>query len=170
MNSEDCTRFFILTTSPAHEGTLVLEQKRYSGFWVVTYCPRLPHLFREASYVRRKVKKNLCLSLYASRLTKRNSGVAGVVPSYSGGTTRDSHPLPFTCSVYVEGDNRKDRLSLSSKVNRATEKTKKAESSLHKNQSWGLRDRRGVISDSSKNRLHQEMHLHMIGPAVEGMR
>jgi len=47
MNLEDCTRFFILTTSPAHEGLLVLEQIRYSGFWgstagELTYCPRLP--------------------------------------------------------------------------------------------------------------------------------
>jgi len=42
MNLEDCTRFFILTTSPAHEGTSVLEQTRYSGFQVITDHPRLP--------------------------------------------------------------------------------------------------------------------------------
>ena len=82
MNLEDCTRFFILTTSPAHEGLLVLEQTRYSGFWgsatlELTYYPRLPISFQR----------------------KRNSGIAGLVPSYSGGTTRDFHPLPCIRSV-----------------------------------------------------------------------
>jgi hypothetical protein len=121
MNLEDCTRFFILTTSPAHEGLLVLEQIRYSGFWgsatlELTYCPRLPISFREANFVKRKVKQFLLrLTLYASSLTKKNSGIAGLVPSYSGGTARELHPLPFICSVSVGSDNRKDCVTLSSK-------------------------------------------------------
>ncbi len=51
----------------------------------------------------------------SSPLTYSDSGVAGVAPSYSGGTARDSHPLPFIRSAYVEGDNRKDIVALSSK-------------------------------------------------------
>ena len=71
MNLEDCTHFFILTTSPAHEGTLALKQTRYSGFWGSTtpeliYCPRLPISFREANSVKRKVEQFLLrLTLHA---------------------------------------------------------------------------------------------------------
>jgi len=48
MNLEDCTRFFILAISPAHEGILALEQTRYSGFWgsatlALTYLPAPSH-------------------------------------------------------------------------------------------------------------------------------
>ena len=46
-------------------------------------------------------------------LTSSESGLAGVVPSYSGGTARELHPLPFIYSVYVESDNRKATHTLS---------------------------------------------------------
>ena len=119
MNLEDCTRFFILTTSPAHEGTLVLKQRRYSGFWgsatfELTYYPRLP--IRTPVKVNSKESVLLPLTPNYLHLTSSESGIAGVVPSYSGGTARELHPLPFICSAYVEGDNRKDKQSMSSKI------------------------------------------------------
>ncbi len=43
--------------------------------------------------------RNSLLTTYFSRLTSADSGIAGLVPSYSGGTTRDLHPLPCIRSV-----------------------------------------------------------------------
>src|SRR5215475_5049593 len=47
---EDCTRFFILARSPAHEGTMVIHLGRSSGLWF-TLLPvpsHLRHVTRDA--------------------------------------------------------------------------------------------------------------------------
>jgi hypothetical protein len=67
---EDCTRFFILTPSSAHEGK--------------------EHVFQAGLLAR-----GVILLTAPSHLRQQAVVSAAFVPSYSGGTARDLHPLPF---------------------------------------------------------------------------
>jgi hypothetical protein len=88
---EDCTRFFILTCSPALEGTLVNFPGRSSGSWFVL----LP---------------------VPSHPSDRTVALAGFVPIHSGGTARDSHPLPLSGNYNVSGNSRRHEQFLSSSL------------------------------------------------------
>lgn len=99
---EDCPRLFILTCSPALEGTSVTPPARSSGSW-----------FTLVPAPSRRRFRHRCLLLQQRQVTDLAPvATAGFVPIYSGGTARDSHPLPFDRRL-CQQHNRRARQSLS---------------------------------------------------------
>jgi len=95
---------FILANSPAHEGISLNSPGRSSGSWLVL-LPAPSHLkdvLREPLFVFARPY----LAFNDSQTTvnvSRTVAFAGFVPIYSGGTARDSHPLPIPRNHNVEG-------------------------------------------------------------------
>lgn len=94
IDPEDCTRF---SSSPLPQPRGNDGQFSEQVFWLMVHpTPRPSHLKHERQNRRRKTDNLLPLRFTCNRSPSRpqDSGMTGFVPIDSGGTTRDSHPLP----------------------------------------------------------------------------